>query len=126
MTRSARIAGLFAAFAITACTTDNSTLPNDVRARNTGEFPVFAPVPAAATTQLTEAEKLAKIADLVRAGDRAAARAGMPMSDADRIALLGDRAVVEAMRGMSEVERLRFLRRVHEQRTIDRIESRSS
>ena len=114
------------ALALTGCSSTEVDLPNDPRASDTGQFPSFAAAPVAAAPQLTEAQKLASIRELVLAGDEARIEAGMPMSDPRMVALLGEDAVRQAMVGMSEVQRLRFLRRVHEQRTIERIESRSS
>ena len=131
------------ASALSACIADDSPLPSSEGAIDTGAFPTFREAPRAAAPQLGEAEALHEIRRLARAGDEAFIRAGMPMADVEALRAASDRsfdeaggipftdqemlelarqaAVRRAMAGMSEVERLRFLRRVHEERTLERI-----
>ena len=90
---------------LSACATELDALPNDARAANTGRFPTFREEPRAANVQLTDREVALEIAGLRAAARRAAEEAGMPMTDLFRLAMIGDRAAMEAL-GMSDFARL--------------------
>ena len=111
---------------LSGCTSDGSPVPTDPGAANTGMFPVFTVETPAAAPQLSEDQAEGDIARLESAATRAQRRAVAPMTDADMTILQRDAAVREAMVGMSEVERLRFLRKVHEERTLAQIEGGTS
>ena len=122
----ASLIGVATLLAAAGCSTGDPTLPSDPGASTTGTFPTFSAVPAAAGPQLEADQAEGDIASLERAAGRAQRRAGMPTTDADRTLLQRDAAVRRAMVGMSEVERLRFLRRVHEERTLAQIDDGTS
>ena len=68
--------------ALAGCATDELPLPNDPRARNTGTFPTFAAVPAAAAPQLPQAQVNSTV---MRLEDAEAAALGRPVLTADAV-----------------------------------------
>ena len=95
------IGSLALALLAAGCAREPAFVPTSTGAVNTGEFPRFEAVPAAATRQLPEGEAAATVARLKAQGAATAARTPRPLSD---------------------VARLRRVRATHEAETIARIE----
>ena len=119
-----RIATLIALAALAGCAATDPPPPTDIRAVNTGTFPTFAAVPAAANEQLPAAEASRTIMSLEDEA-AASARVPRPMGVEARIAeaeRAGARAQANAPRPSNLLQRLRLLGDTHAKETLRRIE----
>ena len=120
-----RFATFIALIGLTGCAATDLPPPSDPRAVNTGAFPTFAAVPAAANVQLPAAE--ADRAIMALEDEAVAVNAEpRPMGVEARIAqaeVAGARAQANAPRPMSFLERLRRLGETHDEETLRRIEN---
>ena len=111
---------------LAACATDDATLPSDARAVNTGVFPTFTVVPAAANRQLPQGE-VDRTVRRLEGAEAAALAEPQPMMVEERIAQLdaaGRRARAGAPVPADQRARLAQLGRTHSADTIARIEAR--
>ena len=112
--------------ALAGCAVVDPSHPTDARAVNTGAFPTFAAVPAAANAQLPDAEAERAVMSLE---DEAAMVAAVPrpMGVEARIAQAeraGAAAQANAPIPLDERLRLRRLGETHAERTLRRIKDR--
>ena len=119
------LAALAGALALGACATDDLSLPDDPRARNTGAFPTFAATPAVATRQLpqSEVDRTVRRLEGAEADALAEPRPVMVRERIDRLDAAGRRAA-SSPAPSDDTARLRRIGETHEAETIRRIEER--